>query len=162
MKLSHSVKIGLTFGMTSAVVTTLALMVGLSAGTHSRLAVVGGIIVIAVADALSDSLAIHVSEESEGGHSPKEVWESTFATFGSKFIVGMSFVIPVILLELDLALKMSIIWGFIVLGIVSYALAGLEHAKPWKVVSEHLIIAAAVVWLANLIGNWVAISFGAL
>jgi len=58
---------GISFGLTSGVITTLGLMVGLQSGTQSRLAVVGGVLTIAIADALSDALleqgAITVSVE---------------------------------------------------------------------------------------------------
>ena len=47
---------GASFGLTSGVLTTLGLIVGLYAGTHSKLAVMGGIFTIAIADALSDAL----------------------------------------------------------------------------------------------------------
>ncbi|MBH0196170.1 MAG: hypothetical protein HP494_11385, partial [Nitrospira sp.] len=57
-------KTGLSFGLTSGVITTLGLMVGLHSGTHSRAIVIGGILTIAIADAMSDALGIHVSEES--------------------------------------------------------------------------------------------------
>ena len=60
----HSLRIGFSFGLTSGIITTLGLMVGLHAGTHSRLAVIGGILTIAIADAFSDALGIHISEES--------------------------------------------------------------------------------------------------
>ena len=55
--MKQSLKTGFSFGLTSGVITTLGLMVGLNAGTHSRLAVIGGIVTIAVADALSDALS---------------------------------------------------------------------------------------------------------
>ena len=51
MKLKSSFKVGVGFGLTSGVITTLGLMVGLYSGTASRIAVIGGIITIAVADA---------------------------------------------------------------------------------------------------------------
>ena len=38
-------KTGLSFGLTSGVITTLGLMVGLHAGTHSRAVVLGGMYV---------------------------------------------------------------------------------------------------------------------
>lgn len=38
-------------------------MIGLMAGTHSKLAVLGGILTIAIADAMSDALGIHISQE---------------------------------------------------------------------------------------------------
>ena len=41
-------KTGLSFGLTSGVITTLGLMVGLHSGTHSRAVVIGGILTIAM------------------------------------------------------------------------------------------------------------------
>lgn len=54
---------GLSFGLTSGVITTLGLIVGLHAGTHSRMVVIGGILTVAISDAMSDALGIHISEE---------------------------------------------------------------------------------------------------
>jgi len=60
--MKESIKTGISFGLASGVITTLGLMTGLNAGTKSELAVIGGILVIAIADALSDSVGIHISE----------------------------------------------------------------------------------------------------
>ena len=46
---------GLFFGATSGVITTLGLIAGLNAGTRSLTAVLGGILVIAVADAMFEA-----------------------------------------------------------------------------------------------------------
>ena len=89
MKLS--LRKGFSFGLTSGIITTLGLMIGLNAGTHSRLAVIGGILVIAIADALSDAFGMHISEEAEAKHTQKSIWESTFATLFSKFFFALSF-----------------------------------------------------------------------
>ena len=43
----------------------IRLITGLNAGTHSVAAVLGGIFVIAVADAMSDALGIHLAEEAD-------------------------------------------------------------------------------------------------
>ena len=56
---------GLYFGATSGVITTIGLIAGLNAGTNSVAAVLGGILVIAVADSLSDALGIHLAEEAD-------------------------------------------------------------------------------------------------
>jgi len=61
--MKNSIKKGLGFGLTSGIITTLGLMIGLYFSTKSMLAVIGGIIIIAVADSLSDSLGMHISEE---------------------------------------------------------------------------------------------------
>ena len=71
-----SLRTGFSFGLASGTITTLGLMVGLHSGTHSKLAVFGGVLTIAIADAFSDALGIHVSKESENKHSVKEIWES--------------------------------------------------------------------------------------
>jgi VIT1/CCC1 family predicted Fe2+/Mn2+ transporter len=152
----HSFKTGFSFGLTSAIITTLGLMVGLASGTHSRVAVIGGILVIAIADAFSDALGIHVSEESESVHTPKEIWEATGSTFVSKFVVAVTFVVPVILLNLGTAIIVSIAWGLTLLGIFSYYLARLQKEKPWKVVGEHLIIAIVVVIATHVAGQLIS------
>ena len=46
----HSLEVGLSFGITSGIITTLGLMVGLHSGTHSKVTVIGGILTIAIAD----------------------------------------------------------------------------------------------------------------
>lgn len=79
--MKHSIKVGFSFGLASGIVTTLGLMVGLNSSTNSKLAVVGGILTIAIADALSDAMGIHVTEEVQNKYSEKEIWESTFTTF---------------------------------------------------------------------------------
>ena len=107
---NHSLRIGLSFGMTSGIITTLGLMVGLSSGTHLKIAVIGGILTIAVADAFSDALGIHMSEESERKHTDREIWQSTISTFFFKFIFALSFMIPVLLLDLQTAIIVAVIW----------------------------------------------------
>ena len=47
--MKRSVKAGFSFGLTSGVITTLGLMVGLHSSTHSKLVVIGGILTIAIA-----------------------------------------------------------------------------------------------------------------
>ena len=55
-----SIRKGFGFGLTSGIITTLGLMIGLTFGTSSKAIVLGGIILIAVADALSDAMGMHV------------------------------------------------------------------------------------------------------
>ncbi|HHH80327.1 MAG TPA: hypothetical protein ENL13_05440 [Thermoplasmatales archaeon] len=157
----HSLQVGLSFGLTSAIITTLGLMVGLNSGTHSKLAVLGGIMTIAVADAFSDAMGIHVSEESENKHSTREVWESTIATFFSKLFFALTFIVPVLIFEnLFTAVVVSIIWGLLLLSIVSFRMAKKQNIKPWRVVTEHLVIALIVVAATNYTGELIATLFG--
>ncbi|MEJ2568381.1 MAG: hypothetical protein P8Z50_05860, partial [candidate division WOR-3 bacterium] len=143
--MKHSLKTGLSFGLTSAIITTLGLMVGIYSGTRSRFSVLGSILIIAIADAFSDSLGVHMSEESENKHTSREIWESTLYTFLSKFLFASTFLVPVIIFELELAVIISIIWGFLLLILFSFYLAKNEGTSPWKVIFEHVFVAIIVI-----------------
>ena len=151
----HSIKTGLSFGLTSATITTLGLMVGLHAGTNSELVVIGGILIIAIADAFSDALGIHISEESENKHTTLEIWEATIATFLAKFIFASTFMIPLLLFPLTTAIVVSIVYGLVLLSIFSFYLARGQGERPWKVIAEHLVIAVVVVIITHYVGDTV-------
>ena len=155
----HSYKTGFSFGLTSGIITTLGLMVGLHSGTNSKLAVLGGILTIAVADALSDALGIHLSEESENKHTEREIWEATISTFLSKFIFSLTFVIPVLVFKLSTAIIVSIIWGLSMICILSLSIAREQKIKPWQMITEHLIIVLVVIVTTHYIGNWISTIF---
>lgn len=154
----QAVDTGIGFGVSSGVITTMGLMVGLYAGTRSTLAVAGGIVTIAIADALSDALGIHIAEESRGARTV-EVWLATTSTFFAKFIIALTFLLPVLFLELGTAVTVSVVWGFAVIAGLSYRTARLQGSPPWKVIAEHLVIAVAVVALTHWVGIWVARTF---
>lgn len=151
--MKYSFKSGLGFGITSGVITTLGLLVGLHAGTQSKLAVIGGILTIAIADALSDSLGVHVSKEFESRSSMLEIWEATLVTLLSKFIVALSFIIPAIFLDLHKAILVSICWGLVLLGSFSYLIAKDRKTSPIKVIGEHLAIAIIVILVVQFAGS---------
>jgi VIT1/CCC1 family predicted Fe2+/Mn2+ transporter len=151
-----SIRKGLGFGLTSGIITTLGLIVGLNSGTHSKSVVFGGILIIAIADALSDAMGIHISEEA--GHkdtSKKELWESTISTFGFKFIFALSFVIPILLFNLSTAIIVSVIWGLSLLAGFSYYIARKQGTSTKKAVIEHLVIAVVVIIITNFVGKWI-------
>ena len=155
--LKHSMKTGLCFGLTSAVITTLGLIVGLHSFSGSKLVVIGGILTIAIADAFSDALGIHISEESESIHSDREIWESTIATFVAKFFFALTFMVPVFLFELSTAILISVIWGLLTLTFLSYIITRDEKENTWKVIIEHLVIALIVISFTHYVGDWVSI-----
>ena len=156
----HSLKTGLSFGLTSGTITTLGLMVGLHSGTGSRLVVIGGILTIAIADAFSDALGIHVSEESENQHSTREIWESTVFTFLFKFVFALTFIVPILLLPLGTAIVVGVAWGLSMLAIFSLYIAKEQKESAWKVVGEHLLIAVVVIIITHNVGHWIGTTFG--
>ena len=151
----HPIKTGLSFGLTSGIITTLGLMVGLHSGTHSKLVVIGGILIIAIADAFSDALGIHMSEESENKHTTVEIWEATIATFFAKFIFASTFIIPLLLFPLSTAIVVSVVYGLVLLSLFSLFMARDQGEKAWKVIAEHLLIAVVVIVLTHYVGDWI-------
>ena len=153
--MKHWLRTGISFGLTSAVITTLDLMVGLHSGTHSKIVVLAGILTIAIADAFSDALGIHVSEEADNTHTAKQIWGATVATFLAKFLVAMTFVVPVLLLSLSTAIVVNLIWGMSILSVLSYIIAKSQGEPPWKIVGEHLLIAIVVIAVTHWVGDWI-------
>ena len=156
---NDGVRTGLYFGATSGVITTIGLITGLNAGTRSVAAVLGGIFVIAVADAMSDALGIHLAEEADPSNSHADVWAATISTFLTKFVFALSFAVPLLILPLDQAVLASLAWGMIVITVLSFFLAKAQKASPWMIIGEHLGIAIVVVILSHLIGVWVGRTF---
>ncbi len=144
--------IGLSFGLTSATITTLGLIMGLDAGTGSKLAVAAGVLTIAVADSFSDALGVHVAKEAEGNFSHRQVWQATIATFWYKFIFALTFLIPVLLLPERWSILVALIWGMIILVFLNYRIAKITKQRPISVILEHLLVSGAVIVLSRLAG----------
>ena len=151
---------GFGFGLTSGVITTLGLIVGLDASTGSRFAVIAGIIAIAIADACSDALGMHISEESTYRRTTGQIWEATLSTFFFKFAFALTFVIPFLVLSLQNALILCIIWGLFLITAYSYHLAKKTKVAPHKVILEHVLIMVLVIVLTYFVGKATAVLFG--
>lgn len=151
---------GVGFGLTSGVITTVGIIVGLHAGTHSKLAVLAGMVVLAIADAFSDAIGIHISEEAEGEHTTKEIWEATLFTFSSKFAFTLTFVPLIVLLEISTAILASVVWGLFLIVIVSFYTAKLQNKKVYRAIAEHLLVTIIVIALAHYLGDVIYEFFG--
>jgi len=82
----------------------------------------------------------------------KRFRESTLATFTAKFLFALTFIVPVMILDLSNAIIVGIAWGMLMLAILSRTIAKIDKKNPWKVVVEHLTIALMVVVLAHYCG----------
>jgi hypothetical protein len=99
--MTHLTKI--SFGVTSAIVTSLAFIVSLSGNTEPRMPIIGSLLVFAVVDNISDSLEIHIFQESDL-KKPGTVNTSTVSNFLTRFLVILSFVAVVYLMPIQLAI----------------------------------------------------------
>ncbi len=148
-----AIKAGMSFGLTSGVITTLGLMIGLAVSTSSKLAVIGGVLTIAIADAFSDALGIHLSNESQHNFTVKEVWISSFVTFLAKFFTAITFIIAVLFFNMPLAIGINIVWGLLILCILSFYLAKSKNEKPFCVISEHILMTLLVIVMSFIVGE---------
>jgi len=150
-----SIRKGLGFGLTSGVITTLGLIIGLNSGIGSKEVILAGILIIAIADALSDAFGVHISEESGRKKSHQDVWNSTFATFFSKLFFALTFLIPILLFELKVAVMVSIFWGLFLIVIFNIYLAKIMKEKVSELLFKHVMIAILVIVVTHLTGLWI-------
>lgn len=154
--MQSSIKRGLSFGLTSGIITTLGLIIGLHSTFSSKLVIIGGILTIAIADAFSDALGNHMSEEAgRKNSSEKNIWRATISTFIAKFIFALTFLVPVIIFPLNTAIIISIIWGLLLLTIFSYYIAKQRKSSPFHAIFEHLMIAVIVIILTHFVGDFI-------
>ncbi len=143
-----------SFGATAAIITNLSLIFGLRTGAHAKISIISAMLVIALADNISDSVGIHIYQESECIET-REVWISTFSNFLTRLLVSMTFVFLIILFPLNIAVFLSLMWGLFLLAGMSYAIARDRHINPYLTILEHIVIAAAVVIASNFIGRFI-------
>jgi len=141
-----------SFGATAAIITSLGLIIGLRTGAHAKFSIIASIMVIALADNISDSFGIHIYQESEG-LSPREVWFSTATNFLTRILVSSLFVFLVAFLPLNIAVISSIILGLLLLASMSFIISKDRGTNPYPTVIEHLSVAVLVIVASNYLGK---------
>lgn len=144
-----------SFGSTAAIVTSVGLIVGFGTATVSRATIVSGLVIIAVADNISDSLSIHIYQESENLEA-RAAFRATLSNFLARFVVAMSFVALVLLLPLSIVAASSLAWGLFLLAALSHGVARTRNVSPWHEMLKHVVVALAVVAVSRLLGGWIA------
>ena len=113
---------------------------------------------IALADNISDSVGIHIYQESECLETP-EIWFSTFTNFASRIVVSSSFICLVLLLPIKIAVFVSLIWGLLLLATMSYVIVKNRRLNPYVAMFEHISIALVVIVVSNFVGKIVVSKF---
>jgi VIT1/CCC1 family predicted Fe2+/Mn2+ transporter len=142
-----------SFGATSAIITSLGLITGLSTFSSPKLSIIGGLFIIAVADNIADSLGIHIYQEAECLKT-REVWLSTFTNFITRLVLTFTFVCLIIIFPLNIAVFISIVWGLVLLSLLSYSISLREKKNPYLSIMEHLVIASLVIAISRFAGNF--------
>ena len=144
----------ISFGGTAAIVTSMALIAGLEAAHAGKATMVSALLIAAVADNLTDSLSVHMYQESER-LAQREVFVGTLTNFATRFVVCLSFVLMVTLMREESAAIAGITWGMLLLTALSYVLARHRKIGAWPEVGKHVAAALAIVFVSRAIGHWI-------
>ena len=77
----------------------------------------------------------------------------------AKAAVAGSFLLPVLLLQLEDAVWISVAWGMASVTALSWYLARRQATGRALVVAEHVGVAVLVVVVSALVGRWVSTTF---
>ncbi len=144
----------LSYGGTAAIVTSMGLVVGLDVGQSTRPAILSSLLIIALADNLTDSLAIHIYQESENLER-KKAFRATIGNFFTRFFVSTSFVILALILPMRYMVPIVLAWGVLLLGTLTALIAYHRNVSPKSEVAKHLGVALAVIIVSRLVGHFI-------
>lgn len=144
----------ISFGGTAAIVTSMALITGFDAAKAGRSVMVSALLIAAVADNLTDSLSVHMYQESERLER-KEVFIGTLANFATRLLLCLSFVLIVFLFNGQTAAVVGSVWGMALLAALSYLLARNRGASAISEIGKHLGVALIIIAVSKFIGHWV-------
>lgn len=144
-----------SYGSTAAIVTSVGLIVGLRAASVSRAAVLSGLLIIALADNLSDSLSIHIYQESENLEE-RAAFQATVTNFLARLGVVASFLAIVARFPGGQAPLVAALWGGLLLSALTWRLARSRGVSPVREILRHLVVAFLVVAASRILGGWIA------
>jgi len=148
-----------SFGGPAAIVTSVALIVGLDAAAADRAAIVGSLLILALADNLTDALGVHIYQESERLALP-EALRTTVANFLTRLLVSLSFVALVLNTPAPLRSSVSLAWGLLLLAVLSHLLARARRVNPATEIAKHCGVALIVIALSAATGKLVPLWVG--
>jgi VIT1/CCC1 family predicted Fe2+/Mn2+ transporter len=141
-----------SIGATAAITTSMGLIAGLTQGGSAKTGIITGLLIIAIADNIADSLGIHIYKESEGA-SRQDINSFTYGNFLARLFIVFTFVLIILLFSSYIALVISSLWGLFLLTILSYSIAKIKKTNSLREVVWHLLVALLVIIGSNLLGN---------
>ena len=143
-----------SFGGTAGIVTSVGLIVGFTGAAVSKGVMVGGLLIIALADNITDSLSIHIYQEAENLEG-RSAFRATLTNFVARLLVASSFVALVVALPIALVPPAAIGWGLLLLTLLTLVLSRERNVSASREVAKHLLIAVLVIALSRLIGAFI-------
>ncbi len=145
-----------SFGATSAIVTSVGLIVGFGSANVPRSAIISGLLIVGLADNLTDTLSIHIFQEAELLEQ-RAAFRATIGNFLTRACIVGSFVALMVLLSGLIAILSCLAWGLMLLVGLTYFVARNRGASVTSELVKHIALAAAVITASGLIGSWIRI-----
>jgi hypothetical protein len=129
----------------------MGLIVGLHTAAVGKAAIAGSLLILALADNLTDSLGVHIYQESERLPT-REAFRTTVANFLTRLLLGLSFVALVLIAPSADVVYVSMAWGLTLLAGLSFSIARLRRVSAVSEIWKHCAVALAVIALSQLLG----------
>jgi hypothetical protein len=141
-----------SFGATAAIVTSMGLIIGFGAAGIARPTIIAGLLVVGLADNLTDSLSIHIYQEAERLE-PRAAFRATLGNFATRLLISLSFVVLVLASSSASILATSVAWGLVLLAALTWLVARHREADVFPELCKHLGMAALVIAASHAIGT---------
>jgi VIT1/CCC1 family predicted Fe2+/Mn2+ transporter len=142
-------------GSSAAIITNISLIVGLGTARAGKAPIFSGLLTVALADNISDSLGIHLYKESEGVGEKLSLL-ATVLNFLSRLLVSLTFVAIVLIFPTSQAIIVGIVWALLLLNLVSYLVTRSHHGNSILEIIRHVLIAVIVILLSWCVGHLIA------
>jgi predicted adenylyl cyclase CyaB len=145
----------LAFGITSGILTTIGVLVGVNSATADRLSVVAAVVAIAVADSCSDAFGMYMAKMSERSAAPKQALRHALGTLVGKAFLPLTFLVPLLVLPLGVAVWLDLAWGALALALLSAEQAVVEQRAIARRIARNLGLALVIIAASALAGRLV-------
>ena len=147
------------FGSAAAIITNISLIVGLGSAGQGRGPILGGLLTIAIADNISDSLGIHLYKETEGVGQKLSVL-ATLLNFTARLVVCVSFIAIILIFSPAQAIPIAIVWGLLLIVTLSYLINRSHNRHSVWEIAKHVLVALAVIVMSRYAGYLIGKHFG--
>ena len=141
----------ISFGGASAIVTSIGLIVGAAAARTPRPTIVAMLLIIALADNLTDALSIHIYQEAERLEG-RRAFAATVGNFATRLATCGTFLFLIVALPGVYAVAGSLAWGIFLLSALTWLVAQSRGANPALEMCKHLAVALVVIAVSQGIG----------
>jgi len=141
----------ISFGAVSAIVTSVGLIFGFGAAEFSKPTIIAGLLIAGLADNLTDSLSIHIYQESEKLEQ-RTAFVATLGNFVVRLFISLSFIVFVLAFSMANAIAAALTWGVLLLIGLTWAVARSRAASVSMEILKHLSVAGVVVGVSHITG----------